>query len=144
MLYFQETFFDYQSLLSSNSSNQLCSAVRDCQNQTSLMCVRLVSFCKFWIYWMSVNPIFTPIQWIQNLQHDTCVSVLDRVRKTKVRSYKNFDETKSPSKTCQVKILVHGLHTDTFVLIYTCIISPDRFMSDTVILNFSFTCMYWF
>ena len=56
----------------------------------------------------------------------------------------NFDETKSPSKTCQVKILVHGLHTDTFVLIYTCIISQDRFMSDTVILNFICTCMYWF
>ena len=56
----------------------------------------------------------------------------------------NFDETKSPSKTCQVKILVHGLHTDTFVLIYTCIIPPDRFMLDTVILDFSSTCMYWF
>ena len=51
----------------------------------------------------------------------------------------NFDETKSPSITCQVKILVHGLHTDTFVLIYTYSISPDRFMSDTVILNFSST-----
>ena len=48
----------------------------------------------------------------------------------------NFDETKSPSKTCQVKILVHGLHTDTFVLIYTCVISPDRFMSDTHVQSF--------